>query len=337
MSRLGLMLLSLAVSLAAAPAEVAAQAGPCQVGTFEQTWHDASRDRDVPVRIYYPSGPGAPATSAVIVFSHGLGGSRGGYAYLGKCWASHGYISVHVQHLGSDSAILRGLRPRRSLQKAIADPTNSINRPLDIRFVIDRLTVLNADPGFPLHYHFDLARLGVAGHSFGAFTTMAVAGVRLPVLSGDPKYRDPRIKAAIAMSTPASSGDQSSAPFDAVRIPVFHMTGTKDGSTGVLRDGDATGDIGNTPASARRRPFDRMQHATAYLLTFTGGDHMVFSGRLATPREHDTEFQAMVCAGSVAFWDAYLRDDAAAQKWLEAGGFAAALGPLGTFEQKHPR
>ena len=339
MSRLCLILLCLVAPLAAAPtpAAYATPAGPWKVGTLEQTWHDATRNRAVPVKIYYPTGSGAPGTCPVIVFSHGLGGSREGYRYLGECWASHGYISVHVQHPGSDSAILSGLHPRRSFQKAIADPANSINRPLDISFAIDRLTALNADAAFPLYRHLDLARLGVAGHSFGAFTTMAVAGTRLPVLGGDPKYRDPRIKAAIAMSTPAASGDQTSAPFDDVRIPVFHMTGTKDELPSARQGGAATGDLGMTNASARRRPFDRTQHATAYLLTFDGGDHMVFSGRFATPRPLDPEFQALVCAGSVAFWNAYLRGDGEARKWLDDGGFATALGPLGRFEQKHPQ
>ena len=337
MSRLFAILLGLGAPLATAPlpAAEASPAGPWKVGTFEQTWHDAKRGRDVPVKIYFPTGPGAPGTSPVIVFSHGLGGSREGYGYLGQCWASHGYISVHVQHLGSDTAVLRNWRPGQSMQKALADPANAINRPLDISFAIDRLTALNANPAFPLYRHLDLARLGVAGHSFGAFTTMAVAGVRLPVLGGDSQYRDPRIKAAIAMSTPAASGDQTSAPFDAVRIPVFHMTGTKDESPGARQGGAATGDLGQTPASARRRPFDRTRHATAYLLTFSGGDHMVFSGRFATPRPQDAEFQALVCAGSVAFWNAYLRDDGNARRWLDEGGFATALGRLGTFEQKH--
>ena len=57
-----------------------------------------------------------PATNAapcpVIIFSHGLGGSRDGYEYLGRHWASHGYVSVHSTHIGSDTSALKGtLRP----------------------------------------------------------------------------------------------------------------------------------------------------------------------------------------------------------------------------------
>jgi len=42
----------------------------------------------------------------------------------------------------------------------------------------------------------------------------------------------------------------------------------------------------------------------------------------------------VILAGSTAFWDAYLRDDAAAKRWLANGDFAAALGTDGVFEQK---
>jgi hypothetical protein len=37
---------------------------------------------------------------------------------------------------------------------------------------------------------------------------------------------------------------------------------------------------------------------------------------------------------STAFWDAYLKGDARAKKWLAAGGFEKALGKSGTFKSK---
>jgi predicted dienelactone hydrolase len=339
MSRLLFFFLSFVVPLAAAAPlpDYTQVAGPFAVGALEQTWHDAKRNRDVPVKIYYPTGPGAPATSPVIVFSHGLGGSREGYRYLGECWASHGFISVHVQHPGSDSALLRNPHPLRAAGEAIHDLSNAINRPLDISFAIDRLTALDVDASFPLRHRLDLSHLGVAGHSFGAYTTMAVAGAQNPALGPGPKYLDPRIKAAIAMSTPASASRSTDTAFAAVKIPVFHMTGTKDQSPGFFsgRAHDSA-IVGQTAAADRRLPFDHTRQAVAYLLTFAGGDHMVFSGRLATPRPNDREFQALVCTGSTAFWEAYLRNDAAALKWLETGGFATSVGALGVFEQKHP-
>src|SRR5581483_2551842 len=44
-------------------------------------WHDDKRNCDVPVKVYFPTGEAKPLP--VIVFSHGLGGTREGYEYLG--------------------------------------------------------------------------------------------------------------------------------------------------------------------------------------------------------------------------------------------------------------
>ena len=45
----------------------------------------------------------------VVLFSHGLGGSREGYGYLGSYWAAHGYVAVHLQHIGSDETMLAAM------------------------------------------------------------------------------------------------------------------------------------------------------------------------------------------------------------------------------------
>ena len=57
------------------------------------SWKDPTRDRLVAAKLYLPLG----ATPApLVVFSHGLGGSREGYSYMGKYWASQGYASLHL-------------------------------------------------------------------------------------------------------------------------------------------------------------------------------------------------------------------------------------------------
>lgn len=112
-----LLLVVLAVApLVAQEAETyRVEAGPALTATLELDWHDTARGRDVPVRVWYPVlAPGAAAEPCpVVVFSHGLGGSRYSYAVWGSHWASWGYVVVMVQHLGSDDAIWRdaGGRP----------------------------------------------------------------------------------------------------------------------------------------------------------------------------------------------------------------------------------
>ena len=62
---------------------------------------------------------------------------------------------------------------------------------------------------------------------------------------------------------------------------------------------------------------------------------MTFSGHVfgAFGRE-DARYQALILAGSIAFWDATLRGDQAARAWLYNGGFIALLGNQGTFEKR---
>ena len=284
-------------------------------------WKDDARRRDVPVKIYLPKTGQGPLP--VVIFSHGLGGTREGYEYLGRHWASHGYVSVHLQHIGSDDSVWKGqARPLDALRESLKGPAqaaNVINRPADVKFAIDRLEKLNRQPG-PLKGRLDLTRIGMAGHSFGAYTTLAVAGEVFVLPSGrELSMADPRIKAAIPMSSPVPRQPaQRQKAFRQIKIPCLHMTGTEDDSP-----------VGDTKKEERRLPFDLSGDAAdSYLVIFKGGDHMIFSGRGKLPgdRQKDPRFQQLIRAATLAFWDAYLRDDPAAKKWLAGGGFEALMG-----------
>ncbi len=61
---------------------------------------DAKRSREIPIRVYLPTDKTA---APVVLFSHGLGGNREGSAFLGKHWASRGYVAVFLQHHNSAS------------------------------------------------------------------------------------------------------------------------------------------------------------------------------------------------------------------------------------------
>ncbi|MCX8038509.1 MAG: hypothetical protein N3D11_15920 [Candidatus Sumerlaeia bacterium] len=302
-------------------------AGPYDVAVVYYDWKDATRGRDVPVKIYHPQA--TTGSLPIIVFSHGLGGSRDGYEYLGRHWASHGYVSVHVQHIGSDSAVWKnqGLNAMNAMREAAATPQNAIARPLDIRFVLDQMERMNHTDG-PFKGRLDLDRIGVAGHSFGAYTTLAAAG-QVFVLPGgrETSLADPRVKAAIPMSAPVPRDrTKLDRAFGKISIPCLHMTGTLDDSP-----------IGDTTAADRRLPFDHSKAPDQYLVIFKDGDHMIFSGRaVKTGRaaKKDARFQNLIRMSTTAFWDAYLKGDRAAKQWLADGGFEAALGTDGTFEKR---
>lgn len=289
--------------------------GTNAVNFVRYEWHDASRNRDVPVKIYFPkTGAGQ---FPVIIFSPGLGGTREGYSYLGEYWAAHGYVSVHLQHHGSDDGIFQngGLKHwEETMREVIDNPTNSFNRAWDVSFAIDHLGKLNRETS-PLQNRLDLSLLGMAGHSFGAATTLVITGEQMP--AAPEKFLDPRIKAAIAMSPPMFDGIR----FDGIHVPAFVMTGTHD--------------AGFTRTADRRTAFDKITSPGTCLVSFNGADHLTFSGHFRWwEKWKDKKFQPMIQVATTAFWDAHLRGDAGAKAWLEQGGFIAFMHGAGTFELK---
>jgi dienelactone hydrolase len=319
------VLVALATTAVAAPYEPPGAVH--RVETLLMEWRDTARDRVVPVKIYLPAD--AAGGRPVILFSHGLGGSREHYEYLGRHWAAAGMVSVHLQHAGSDEAIWKGVSlPRRMavLRQAAADPRNAMERPRDVGFAIDQLGRLNGAEG-RLKGRLDLDRIGVAGHSFGGYTAMAIAGQNYTRgKSGD--GRDARVKAVIQMSAPVPKQRVREYAYDNVVLPVFHMTGTDDESP-----------VNATTAAERRVPFDRTR-GEACLLIFKGGDHAVFSGRRRLSRtaaRRDEAFHRHILRSSTAYWDAHLNGKTAAKEWLLGGGFAGELGGDGTFEVRRER
>ena len=85
----------------------AADYDPMKVGNREVVSEkfevlDLSRDRKLPVRVYFPE---TKAAAPVVILSHGLGGSCDNNPYLGNHWAKRGYVVVFVQHPGSDESV----------------------------------------------------------------------------------------------------------------------------------------------------------------------------------------------------------------------------------------
>ncbi|MCB1229051.1 MAG: dienelactone hydrolase family protein [Verrucomicrobiae bacterium] len=321
-------------SAAPPTAETSAKPGPYAVATRLVDWFDESRDRKVPAKIYYPESGEGPFP--VIVFSHGLGGSREGYGYLGRHWASQGYVSVHPQHLGSDDTAWRGVALRdvmATMQKA-ANVENFIARPKDVSFVIDQLEKLNAAEDDPLAGNLDLKRVGMAGHSFGARTTMAIAGEIYALPGGrEISFGDARVKAAIAMSPmPSQIVAQQEIAYQRITIPTMHLTGTLD--TSPIEKGRT--------AAERLVPYEKTPGEHHYLINFQGGDHMIFSGRprglrdiLGDPSK-DAAFQSLILQATTAFWDAWLKDSAESRAWLtaESGGLKERLGDEADYRWK---
>lgn len=295
--------------------------------TIEIPWRDASRDRDLLSKAYFPAhGAGA---FPVILFSHGLGGTRENYEYLGRQWAASGYVCIHLQHPGSDDSAWNGqAQPLASMVRA-ANFENALQRNKDVKFALNQLDLLNTEEG-KLKGKLDLKSIGLAGHSFGAQTILMIAGQKPggdgPLISRlSSNYSDSRIKAAIPMSAPVPASKISlDRALESITIPIFYMTGTEDDSP-----------IGDTSAEERRMLFDHTKASATYLLTLAAGDHMTFSGRVAPRKNMDDEkHQKLIRIASTAFWDAYLKNAPVARKWLSENGFQQLLARDGVFEKK---
>jgi predicted dienelactone hydrolase len=283
-------------------------AGPWTILVRDEEWVDLTRNRHVPVRIYFPSRPvsvtaGDSTRRPVIVMSHGWGSSRAGYAYFCQHLASWGYLVIAPTHLGSDaSSIAWGHMPanllatskRETLMQSISDPDNLRNRPRDISFVIDELSLKPELAGIA-----DLTRVGVAGHSFGAYTTMAVAGMRVDLPEARKQsFLDPRVKAVLPMS-PEGSGLMGITPdaWNQFAVPALFMVGTRDIGPGLR------------PASWRHEPYLAIHTVPTWMVTLLGATHLSFARPSA-------EQAALVESLSTAFFDSELSHLPAAAKWL---------------------
>ena len=262
------------------------------VANFE--WQDAARNRDVPVRLYLPDIT-ATGTAPVplIVFSHGLGGSRNGYQYLGRFWASQGYASMHVQHIGSDNSLWRGNPLGLTMRLAsAAQDSEAMARAKDVSFA---LTELLAMPSMAVR--LDANRIVAAGHSYGANTTMLLSGALVPGKGENGQalnLRDPRIKAAMILSAPPFYGyGNPAAILGGIALPTLHITATGDE---IMVPGYGSG------FEDRVNVFNAMGDARKTLVVFAGGSHSIFTDRSNTGgAELNPKIKAATQALSLAF------------------------------------
>jgi predicted dienelactone hydrolase len=271
--------------------------------------------REIPLRLYLPAVLAAPAP--IVLFSHGLGGSREGNAYCGRHWAARGYVAVFLQHPGSDTSVWQGLPRAQRLwaMRRAASAKNFTRRVADVKAVLDALGDWNAAGAqHELSGKLDLGHVGMSGHSFGAVTTQAVSGQQAPLVGG--RFNDPRIRAALAMSPSMPRRGSVDDAFGAVKIPWLLMTGTRD-----------TAPIGGQTVASRLAVFPSLRRGDKYELVLDGAEHSAFSDRaLPGDREpRNPNHHRAILALSTAFWDAYLREDAAARAWLHGDGARSVL------------
>jgi len=253
------------------------------------------------VRVTYPVGKGP---FPVVVWSHGLGGSKDAYQPLATYWAEHGYIVIQPTH--ADSLAKSGARSRQAM---LASTKNWSERPKQISAVIDGLPVLGAQVP-DLKEKVDLQRVVVGGHSFGAHTSQLVAGTELSgFLARGGSLEDKRPIAFIWISPQGTGPMLRSTAWANIHRPILMISGDNDASP-----------IDGRSASWRREVWDGLAPGDKYLLWVKDAYHGFggISGRMRFPGSGEpNEGQVQdVQMATTTFLDAFAKNDPAAKKKL---------------------
>ena len=321
-----LLHLAAAVASGAGPWSRASAAPPpgSLPGTVDESWLDPSRQRLVPVRIRWPQEGRVPGQAGypVVLFSHGLGGTVEGGGRWGQAWSAAGLVVLHLQHPGSDLEAVRSQARSFSDKgglRRVAGPEQLLARLGDVVFVLDELARRQA-AGTGRWAHVRPHAVGMSGHSFGAHTTMAMAGQRYP---GYPGIREPRLAAFVAFSPTLPQRGDAIQAFERLTRPMLCITGT--------RDDDVVGN-GATP-QRRIGVFDALPGGRKAQLVLEDADHMSFSGqdgsaaeiapRHAGARTLQSRHHALIAAITTDWWRAQLMgDEAAAGRLAQPAGLA---------------
>lgn len=283
----------------------------------DETWTDTRRSRELPIKLRWPDASLHSGERPIVLFSHGLGGTREGGAVWGSAWAQAGFAVLHLQYPGSDPTALRGTAgafTNKAGLRAAASPAQLLARLGDVAFALDEIGRRHA----ARQERWATVRpsaIGMSGHSFGAHTTLGMAGQRYPGFDG---VNEPRLAAFIAFSPSLPVAGDAQRAFERLTRPLLSITGT--------RDQDVAG-TGATP-DRRMAVFAALPKGSKHHLVLQDADHMTFAGQTGraveiVPREPVTRdlqdaHHALVAAISTDWWRATLSGDAAARERLTA-------------------
>lgn len=283
------------------PEDLVGEIDPSQPadGPVEKTsllLRDSQRNRLIPVDLY--TVPGVPDSGPLVVISHGFGSDRNYLSGLAYHLASHGLTVAAIEHPGSSLRwLMKG--SKFSHLATLVPPEEFIDRPQDIRFMLDYLETVNHQPG-PFYSKLNTNKVTMVGHSLGGYTAFVLAGAeldlaslrhfcrdRLPLgrspadwlqcaaadLTTVPKsLKDDRIVQVIAIS-PVIGRLFGETGISAVKIPTLILANTNDAVTPALEH--------------QIRPFNHLT-GPKYLLTAIGTPHLSignlrYSNSVASP------------------------------------------------------
>jgi predicted dienelactone hydrolase len=229
---------------------------------------------------------GAPKSEyPLIVFSHGFRGCATQSTFLMEAFAHAGYLVLAPNHHDAGCKAdgkfsignLRNIQPEESFEKGGEWSAQTYQDRAD-----DLKAILDAALQGPVNgISVDKTRVGIAGHSLGGYTALGLAGAW-------PSWKDPRIKAVLALS-PFCTPYISSGVLGGMNVPVMYQGGTID--------------QGITPSVKRPGGAYALSSKPKFFVEFRGAGHLAWTG--LNPVFHD-----VVNRYSVAFFDHYLKAQA---------------------------
>lgn len=159
--------------------------GALPAGVRTVFWHDAARDRTLPVEIYYPAlpskqrteggteatvrdAPAATGSHPLVLFIHGWYGNRGECSILCAHLASHGYRVASADFVGSTAADVSAHLGQADYDFESSWESIARDRLQDLPFLIDAATQEFGEP---------ITAAGVTGTSLGGWCALMAPAV----------------------------------------------------------------------------------------------------------------------------------------------------------------
>ena len=244
----------------------------------------------------------------LIVLSHGTFSSNERYDLVAEYWAQNGYTVIIPQHLDANY----GITP-----KSTADMVNIVaTRVADMRLVLDELDrIVELEPRLAGKIAKD--SYIAAGHSIGTLVAMRVTGLIINDINTNQVIQndETRYASLVLLSDPGKMRQMPLSAWTGSVVPTFMSTGTEDyGLMGAREEPTEGNEILSSNDSV-----DRIQ------LLLQDGDHY-FGGLVQkeVDAEPDHEGLDIFNKTSVAFLDAYIKNDRSARRYLESIDLPAA-------------
>jgi len=238
------------------------------------------------VAMWKPAGTAPPDGYPVILFSHGFTGCGTQAVFLTDALAQAGYFVLAPNHfdagcgtgMGHQGALFAKLATTRT-EKPFHNPdawseATYRDRGADMEAVLDTILKQKSFQGVPI----DSSRVGLAGHSLGGYTVLALAGAW-------PSWKDRRVKAVLGLS-PYCAPFFKKGNLRHLDVPVMYQGGTLD--------------IGITPSVRRPGGAYDLTSAPKYFIEFAGAGHFAWTNLNKT-------YQPLISDYAVAFFDRYVK------------------------------